>query len=94
MKKYEGMFIIKPDIEEDKENKLIEFIQKSITKSGGKVAISDKWGKRRLAYPIKGQRDGVYYRFEFEIEPRFISDLKKEYSLKEDIVRELIIVKE
>lgn len=94
MRKYEGMFIIKPDTDEEKQKKLLDSITKSITKNGGRLVSSDRLGKRRLAYPIKRCREGIYYRLEFDIEPKFISALKRDYRLKEDIVRELIIAKE
>ena len=94
MRKYEGMFIIKPDISQSDQDKAIDSIKKSIAKAGGKTSLSENWGKRRLAYAIKKYSEGVYYRFEFEIEPKSISDLKRDYKLNEDIIRELIIVKE
>lgn len=94
MRKYEGMFIIKPDISQGDQDKAIDSIKKSIAKDGGKIALSENWGKRRLAYAIKGYSEGVYHRFEFEIEPNFISVLKRDCKLNEDIIRELIIVKE
>ena len=94
MKKYEGMFIVKPDMNKDDQGKIVESIKTSITKNGGKVTTSEIWGKRRLAHPIKGCKDGEYHRFEFEIDPKSISDLKQVYKLNEDIIREIIIVKE
>ena len=65
-----------------------------ITKNGGKVTTSEDWGKRRLAYRIKGCKEGTYQRIEFEIEPKSIPTLKRAFKLNENIVREMLIVKE
>ena len=94
MKKYEGVFIVKPDMNKDDQGKIAEVIKASITKNGGKLTTSEIWGKRRLTHPIKGHKEGDFHRVEFEIDPKSISDLKQAYRLNEDIIREIIIVKE
>lgn len=94
MRKYEGMFIIKAGMDQKDEEKTVEYIKKSITKHKGNVVSADIWGKRQLAYPINGCKEGVYYRFDFEAEPSSIPALKKDSKLNEDIIRETIIVKE
>ena len=94
MRKYEGMFIIKSELEEKLQDKAIDSINESIAKNGGKVINSEKWGKRKLAYPIENNREGLYCRFEFEIAPDSIPALKMAFKLNDDIVRELLIVKE
>ena len=94
MKKYEGMFIIKPDLGEKDLEKAVDSIEKTVLKHDGKVINCKKWARRALAYPIKKYNDGEYYLCEFETEPKSISLMKNAYSLNEDILRDLIIVKE
>ena len=53
VKKYEGMFIIKPDIDKDSKKKIVDLISGTITKEGGEVKDLNEWGKNRLAYKIK-----------------------------------------
>ena len=93
MEKYEGMFIVKAELGEKEEEKVVNSINKSITKHKGNVTLSEKWGNRRLAYAIKSQKEGVYYRFEFDMEPKSVVTLKRDCKLNENIIRELILVK-
>ena len=94
MRKYEGMFIIKADLDEGGQEKTVDSIKKSISKHGGTLTHSEKWGNRQLAYTVKKYREGVYYRFEFEMKPESISVLRIDIGLNEDIIRELITAKE
>lgn len=93
MKKYEGMFIIKPDIDQDDLEKTISSIESTITKNGGKVENNQKWARRHLAYPIKKFTEGEYHLFNFEAEPTIITALTSVYKLNENILRTLITVK-
>ena len=60
MNKYEIMFIVKPDVEEDARNKLIESFKGILTANGGTVDNVDEWGLRDLAYEIKDYKKGYY----------------------------------
>ena len=93
MKKYEGMFIIKPDMNKDDLEKTVSSIEETITKNGGKVENGQKWARRRLAYSIKKYMEGEYYLCEFEAEPKIISGLEASYKLNDNILRTLITVK-
>ncbi|MBL7068891.1 MAG: 30S ribosomal protein S6 [Candidatus Omnitrophica bacterium] len=94
MKKYEAMFIVKPDMGKDELKKTEDSIGETITKNKGKVEKCEQWGRRRLAYPIKRYMDGEYYLYEFEIEPGSISSITSSYKLNENILRVLVIARE
>ncbi|MCX5716574.1 MAG: 30S ribosomal protein S6 [Candidatus Omnitrophica bacterium] len=94
MKSYEGVFITKAGPADEANQKVLGQIEAEITKNGGKLENTEKWGKRNLAYPIKKNKEGLYYKIDFQIEPGKISELKKIYHLNEEIIRELIIRKE
>ncbi len=94
MKKYEGMFIIKPDMNQEDLEKTVGSIEGVITRNGGRVEASRKWAKRQLAYPVKKYREGEYYLFDFESEPKAIAELERAYRLNDNILRMLITVKE
>lgn len=53
MNKYEIMFIVKPDVEEEARNTLIENFKSILTANGGTVDNVDEWGLRDLAYEIQ-----------------------------------------
>lgn len=60
MNKYEIMFIVKPDVEDDARNALIESFKGILTANGGTVDNVDEWGLRDLAYEIKDYKKGYY----------------------------------
>lgn len=91
MNKYETIFIIDPSIESEDIEKVIEDTQNLISGSGGTVIRVDKWGKKRLAYEVKGNRDGYYVLVNFEAEPQFIQRLGRYYGLTEEIIKYMTI---
>ncbi len=54
MRVYEAAYILNPQLEEAVENSLVEKFSNTITSDGGEVQNIDKWGKKRLAYSVKG----------------------------------------
>jgi small subunit ribosomal protein S6 len=87
LNKYETVFIVNPNIESEDIEKVIEDTQNLISGSGGTVIKVDKWGKKRLAYEVKGNRDGYYVLVDFEAEPQFIQRLGRYYGLTEEIIK-------
>jgi len=94
MRRYEGMFIIKPDMNKEDLEKMVDSIGSTIEKNGGKVSAARKWASRQLAYSVKKYKEGEYYLFEFEAEPKKIIAMESAYGLNENILRTLITVKE
>lgn len=88
---YEGMYIISPTLSEDARNKALDRIQNGITESGGEILKIHEMGRKRMAYPIAGHRDGHYYVIYFQIRPSAIADLWREYHLNEDLIRFITI---
>lgn len=68
MRKYEVMYIIRPDIEQEAVQAAVEKFQ-GIISNGGEITKHDVQGKRRLAYEIKKHRDGVFVLVNFNAEP-------------------------
>lgn len=92
MNKYEAMVIVKPDLSEEERKTLFSQINDLITKGENKVTQSGVWSeKRKLYFPIKKCREGVYYLVNFSAEPSLIKDLRLAYKLNENILRNLII---
>jgi len=92
MKKYETMFIVKPDLSEDEKKALFNQISETVAKNGGSVSSGAVWSeKRKLFFPIKRYREGIYYLLNFTIEPKSITDINHAYKLNENILRVLIL---
>lgn len=93
MKDYEGVFITKVTMTEEDGQKVLGHIEGEITKNGGKIENVEKWGRKGIAYSIKKNKEGVYYKIDFKIEPAKLPELSKVYRLNEDILRSMIVAK-
>jgi small subunit ribosomal protein S6 len=90
---YEGLFITKAALADEASAKLLTHIEGEITKLGGKIENTEKWGRKAIAYPINKSKEGVYYKLNFKIAPGKVSELTKIYRLNEDILRAMITKK-
>lgn len=91
MKKYEAMFIVKPDLGEEASKTLFNHINEVVTKHEGVVSASSVWSeKRKLYFKLKKQTEGVYYLLNFDINTAAIPKIASAYNLNEDILRVMI----
>lgn len=90
MRKYETMFILKPNLEEEKRNELIEKF-KSIVLTDGEVENVDEWGNRKLAYEINKLNDGYYVLMNFKAGVEVPNELDRNFKISDDIIRHLIV---
>ena len=91
MRNYEVVIIVSSTMEETTLNGIIDKIKGWVTDSGGTVTGVDNWGKRRMAYAIRKQRDGQYVLFKIQINPNFSAELERNIRLMEPIMRFMII---
>lgn len=92
MRDYEGAFIFRPSLDEAGLAEEMGKVEELIAAEGGTVKEWDKWGKRRLAYEIKGESDGYYAFLKFEADPASIEKLVEAYRLRENILRNMNIL--
>lgn len=90
--KYETIFIVNPDLDEDATNATVEKF-KSLIESAGTIETIDIWGKRKLAYEIKKKNDGYYVLVNFSAKGDFPAELDRVYRITEQILRHIIIRK-
>lgn len=91
MRPYEIMFIIRPDLDEEKTEAVINKFTALIEKEGGEIVKVDKWGRRKLAYEIdKKWREGFYTLIHFNGKPAVASELDRVMKISDEIVRQLI----
>lgn len=93
MRSYEVIFIVHPDLDENALKGVVDRVQGWITDSGGTVEKVDHWGKRRLAYTIRKQREGQYVLIETQFAPSFSAELERNMRFLEPIMRYSIINK-
>jgi len=93
MKKYEAMFIIKPDLSEEERKNLFHQIGDAVTKNSGEISNANIWSeKKKLFFPLKKYREGVYYLMDFTLDPLAVAKIRHAYNLNENILRVLITV--
>ena len=93
MRNYEVVIIVHPDLDDNALQGIVERVQGWITGAGGSVDKVDMWGKRRLAYSIRKQREGQYVYFESQFNPSFSAELERNMRFVEPIMRYSIISK-
>jgi small subunit ribosomal protein S6 len=94
MRKYEVMYIIRPNIEEEAKKALTERFSGILTDNGAEVSEAKEWGKRRLAYEINDFRDGYYQLLKVNAEPAAVEEFARLAKINEDILRHIVIKEE
>ena len=93
MRAYEVLYIISPQ-EEEQTEAVIEKFKSLIEKNGGEITSLDKWGKRKLAYEIKHNRDGFYVLMKFNGQPDAVAELDRVFRITDDVLKFMIIREE
>ena len=93
MAKYETMLITTATLDEEATAALVGKF-KTLIEANGTIDSIDEWGKRRLAYPINDENEGVYTVINFTCEPDFPAELDRVYKITEGVMRSLIVAKE
>ena len=93
MAKYETMLITTATLDEEATAALVGKF-KSLIEANGTIDAIDEWGKRRLAYPINDETEGVYTVINFTSAPEFPAELDRVYKITEGVMRSLIVAKE
>jgi len=91
LRTYEFMSIAQPGLDEEGLNALTERIQQVITSNGGEIVKVEQMGRRRLAYPIKKQREGYYILIHAKLSVTAIAELDRTCKLSDDILRYLLL---
>ena len=92
MRKYELVCVIQPDLDETAFNGVVEKVKGWVSESGGSVDKVDVWGRRRLAYLIKKQREGQYVLLNVTMNPSTTADLERNLRYQEPIIRHMLTV--
>lgn len=90
MKEYELTVLIHPDLETDLEAPL-GVVRNLVTSNGGKIITEDAWGKKRLAYRIKGQDFAVYQYMEVELPADVPLKISNTLNITDGVLRYLLV---
>jgi len=91
VRKYEVMYIIRPDVEQEVVEATVEKFNAIITNGGGEITKHDVLGKKRLAYEIKKFRDGYYVLTQFTADSAVVNELDRVMKITDEIIRHLVV---
>ena len=93
MNNYELLYIIDNDLSDEAKEAVVAKIAGVITDNGGTVDSVDKWGTRRLAYPINYKSEGYYVLVNFSAAATLPSELERVLNITDSIVRFTVLKK-
>jgi small subunit ribosomal protein S6 len=90
MNHYELMVIYSPNLTEDEQRQQFQQVEELLKHENARINLVDHWGKRKLAYLVKKQRQGIYDWFYFELDPSRIAEIDRKLKMSEVILRFMI----
>lgn len=91
MRDYELVFIISPEVPEEEVPATIEKVSGFVSGQGGEVREVERWGRRRLAYPIQRHVEGNYVVTQIKLDPHQVAPLEASLELNEEVIRHLLV---
>jgi len=91
MKEYELLTIIKPNMDTDEVNKIVDKFEETVKNFGGKVLSTDKIGRKKLSYEIQKFRDGFFVVQRIELDGSKVAELKRQIKLSDTILRFMLL---
>ncbi len=91
LRDYELVLIISPEVVEEKLDATIDNVSQFITEKGGTVSDVERWGKKRLSYPIEHFMEGSYVLTRFRLKPALSKELESSLQISEEVLRHLLV---
>ncbi|MHB0997814.1 MAG: 30S ribosomal protein S6 [Armatimonadota bacterium] len=88
---YEALYIVHPELQDEAVTSSMEKYKSIIEEQGGEVQDVNRWEKRRLAYEVKGQREGIYVLMNFKAEAKVATELDRRFKIADDVIRHIIV---
>ena len=85
--KYELMLIVNPNADEERQKEIVERLRATVEKGKGQVAGIDEWGKKKLAYEIKKETEGVYSVITFTALPETLAEVERVLGITDEVLR-------
>ncbi len=84
---YEVMFIVRPDVEDEEADKLIDSLSTTVKNGGGVVKSAEKLGRRKLAYTVRKFADGNYVLLTVEASGPVVLELERRLRVTEQVIK-------
>jgi small subunit ribosomal protein S6 len=93
LREYEVLYIVRADLEDEKVQDAVKRVNTLIERSSGTIERTNVWGKRKLAYDVKHQKEGSYILQDFQLDPDRVPELEAGLKITEEVLRHLIVRK-
>jgi small subunit ribosomal protein S6 len=90
MTKYEMLYILDASLTDEAKESIIKKMEELVTANGGVVESIDRWGVKKLQYPINYKNEGYYVLMNFEAEKTLVVEIKRVAGIIDGIIRRLI----
>ena len=87
MRKFETLLLLSPELSTEARTTLLDGLKGIVEREGGKVLVEDAWGMRDLAYPVKKQMRGFYFRLEYAGPGALVAELERNIRIAEGIFK-------
>ena len=91
MRQYETMVLLSPELTDETVDEKVSGFEKKVTEGGGEILNVERWGKKRLAYPIQRQRHGIYFIVTYHSEAEVVADIEREMRIDEETWRYMTV---
>jgi small subunit ribosomal protein S6 len=88
---YESLFILRPSLPDDDVQKTLEKVKGTLEKAGGTIERLENWGKKKLAYEVKGEKKGVYIQLQFKGNGVAVTEIERLFRLEDAVIKFLTV---
>lgn len=94
MREYESVFVLNPSVEDAQVDAEVEKIREFLAGQNSEITEIQKWGRRKLAYEVGKNKEGIYTLIRFQAESGVPTELDRRYRLNENMLRYLTVLYE
>ena len=92
MTKYEIMFIVQPNLEEEALKKVVKSLEKTLTSNNAVITLSKELGQKEFAYEIKKYKSGYYFLYNIEAKnDKAVKEFDRVARINESLLRHLVV---
>ena len=91
MRRYETICILRPGLNEEEISSVTARATKTITDNDGSIVKEDRWGLKKLAYPIKKEQQGHYVYLEYAGVPAAVDEIERVFRIDDRVIKYMTI---
>ena len=91
MRRYEQIYILRPSLNEEEITAVVDNTNKIICDEGGAIISGDRWGMKKLAYPIKKELQGYYVFCDFATTPAAVAEVERKFRIDDSVLKYLTV---